>query len=326
MRSIRLGRTELEVSALSLGTWSHGGPNMAGTTPVGWTNFSREAARESLIAAHRCGIRHWDTADVYGAGRSEEMIGEIFQTVPRDEIVLASKVGWDPGPHGHFYEGAWVRRVLESALRRLQVDTIDIYYMHHCNFGPRDERLDEVMELMHRFRDEGKIRYIGLSDWNAKAIARVIHRVDPDVVQPFRCALYDCLAHTALRNAVSEMDAGLAFFSPLRHGLLLGKYDSPQEFEEGDFRSNVDGFKDANILDGVAKRARKLEERFGSGAGLIRALTGVLLEDSSNACALVGLRSTQQVESAAEAAEALSATDAEWIRDVYADCPGRTEP
>ena len=327
MRSIRLGKTELQVSALSLGTWSHGGPNQVGTRPVGWSGFDEETALESLRAAHRVGIRHWDTADVYGSGRSESLIGNVLKDIPREEIVLASKVGWDPGPYEHFYEGKWVRNQVESSLKRLGVDHMDLYYMHHCLFGPNDERLDEVMELMHRFKDEGKIRFIGLSDWDATAIARVIDRVEPDVVQPYRCMLYDSLSHTPLREAVDRLDAGLAFFSPLRHGLLLGKYEEATTFEEGDFRSNVEGFTDEELLKAMRQRARQIQERLGQGIPpVIRALTGTLLEDAPTACALVGLRNVRQVEMAVEASESLSAADAAWVRELYADCPGKTVP
>jgi len=294
---------------------------------VGWSNYDQEEALESLRAAHRTGIRHWDTADVYGSGKSESLIGSALKELPREDITLASKVGWDPGPYEHFYEGKWVRSQIETSLKRLGVDCLDLYYMHHCLFGPGDERLDEVMELMHRFKDEGKIRFIGLSDWDATAIARVIHRVEPDVVQPFRCMLYDSLSHEPLREAVESLDSGLAFFSPLRHGLLLGKYEEPTTFEEGDFRSNVEGFTDPEILDGVRQRAEKLQERFGQKtSAVIRGLTGTLLEDAPTSCALVGLRNVKQVEMAQEAAEALTSEEAAWVRDLYKDCPGKTTP
>ena len=326
MRTIRLGKTELQVSALSLGTWSHGGPNQVGTRPVGWSDFNEAEALESLRAAHRSGIRHWDTADVYGNGKSEERIGKILKEIPREDIILASKVGWDPGPHKHFYEGKWVRAQVETSLKRLGVEHMEIYYMHHCNFGKNDERLDEVMELMHRFKEEGKIRFIGLSDWDAKAISRVIRRVEPDVVQPYRCMLYDCLSHTPLREAITELDAGLAFFSPLRHGLLLGKYDEPTSFGEGDFRTNVESFKDDEILKGVKEKAQALQNRFGAETThVIRALTGALLDDASGACALVGMRNPAQVEAALEAGEGVSPEEAQWIRDLYSDCPGKSE-
>lgn len=327
MRTIRLGKTELQVSALSLGTWSHGGPNQVGPRAVGWSGFHEETALESLRAAHRVGIRHWDTADVYGSGKSETLIGKVLKELPREDIILASKVGWDPGPHDHFYEGKWVRNQVESSLKRLGIDCMDLYYMHHCHFGPGDERLDEVMELMHRFREEGKIRFIGLSDWDATAISRVIHRVEPDVVQPFRCMLYDSLSHGPLREAVDSLDAGLAFFSPLRHGLLLGKYEEPATFGDGDFRTSIEGFTDPDVLDGVRQRAEKLRDRFGpSTSAVIRGLTGTLLEDSPTACALVGLRNVQQVEMALEAASALSGEEAEWVRGLYEDCPGKVNP
>ncbi len=162
MEKVRLGRTELQVSNVSLGTWSHGGPNENEGRSVGWSGFDRDVARDSLVAAAEHRITHWDTADVYGSGRSETLIGEVLKELSRNDLCLATKVGWDRGPHDHFYHGSWVRQQLESSLRRLGTDHVEIYYMHHCNFGPNDERLDEVMELFHRFKDEGKIRHIGL--------------------------------------------------------------------------------------------------------------------------------------------------------------------
>ena len=96
MRRLRFGRCEAEVSAVSLGTWAYGGANKVGQRSVGWSGHDDHAARAALRAAHAAGITHWDTADVYGNGRSEQLIGGIWGDVPRDEVFVASKVGWDP--------------------------------------------------------------------------------------------------------------------------------------------------------------------------------------------------------------------------------------
>ena len=109
-------------------------------------------------------------------------------------------------------------------------------------------------DAMRRFRDEGKIRFIGLSDWDARKIMKFIERVDPDVVQPFRNIIDDEYDSSGLKAWVDAHDLGVAFFSPLKHGLLTGKYDEPQSFPEGDFRSTIAEFRDpyACELDALA--------------------------------------------------------------------------
>ncbi|HWW62482.1 MAG TPA: aldo/keto reductase, partial [Thermoanaerobaculia bacterium] len=170
MRRIRFGRTNIDVSAVSLGTWGHGGPNVSGGVPVGWTGHDDAQARAALVAAHRAGITHWDTADAYGAGHAERLIGSVWNEVPREEIFLATKFGWILGPANHPYDPKFMREQAEGSLRSLEVETIDLYYFHHCNFGPNDEYFDGALETMHRLRNEGKIRFIGLSDWNGQRI------------------------------------------------------------------------------------------------------------------------------------------------------------
>src|SRR5438309_2003461 len=188
MRTIRLGRTNVHVPAISLGTWGHGGPNTNEGASVGWTGHDDGLAREALIEAHRRGITHWDTADAYGGGHAEQLIGEVFAQVPRRDIFLATKFGWVKGPSNHFYDPHFMRSQCEQSLRNMRTDVIDLYYFHHCDFG---DYFEPALAMMRTLRHEGKIRFIGLSDWDASRIMRYIERVDPDVVQPFRNLLDD---------------------------------------------------------------------------------------------------------------------------------------
>ena len=119
-----------------------------------------------------------------------------------------------------------MREQAERSLRNMRTDVIDLYYFHHCDFGPDDVYFDGALETMRRLRDEGKVRFIGLSDWDASRIMRFIERVDPDVVQPYRNLVDDGYESSGLKQWVDRHDLGVAFFSPLKHGLLLGKYDS----------------------------------------------------------------------------------------------------
>ena len=319
MRTIRFGRTNVEVPAVSLGTWGHGGPNISEGASVGWSGHDDRLAKEALIAAYRHGITHWDTADAYGNGHAEELIGEVFGEVPRKEIFLASKFGWVKGPSNHFYDASFMRSQCERSLRNMRTDRLDLYYFHHCDFGPNDQYFDDALAMMRRLRDEGKVRFIGLSDWNGSKIMRFIERVDPDVVQPFRNLVDDTYASSGLKKWVDDHDLGVAFFSPLKHGLLLGKYDQPQEFPKGDFRSGIPQFRDRDFIERMRRARQETTRRFQNNQEpTLHAVVGALLTDNPTATVLLGQRNAKQVEAAAAIGEALSAADAAWVRDLYA--------
>ena len=319
MRTIRFGRTGVQVPAISLGTWGHGGPNVSDGASVGWTGHDDGAAHDALIRAYEAGITHWDTADAYGRGHAEQLIGQVWDRVPRERIFLATKFGWQKGPADHYYDPAFMRSQCEASLRNLRTDVIDLHYFHHCNFGPNDEYFDDALATMRSFRDEGKIRFIGLSDWDASRIMRFIERVDPDAVQPYRNLIDDQYESSGLKAYVDGHDLGVAFFSPLKHGLLLGKYTEPHEFPEGDFRRGVPEFRDAAFIARMQHARDEMTRHFaGHPEPVLHAVTGALLTGNPTACVLLGQRNPKQVEAAAAAGgDAVSEADAAWVRRVY---------
>ena len=142
MKTVRLGRTNVEVSTVGLGSWAFGGPKKVHGRPIGWFGAEEGRVRKSLLAAAEAGINHWDTADVYGDGAAETLLGKALSEVPRDQLFLASKVGWAAGPHSHYYHPQQIRKQLERTLGLLGTDYLDLYYLHHCDFGPSDEHFD----------------------------------------------------------------------------------------------------------------------------------------------------------------------------------------
>lgn len=319
MRTIRLGRTERRVAALSFGTWSHGGAKTVGRQEVGWSGHDDDDARAALELAAEHGVLHWDTADVYGDGQAEELIGSVLANVGRDRVFLATKIGWDPGPHGHAYHPRQIRERLERSLALLKTDHVDLYYFHRCEFGREDAYLDDAVATFRELREEGKIAHIGLSDWDLHKLARYAGVVDPDVVQPYRNVLEDTYEESGLKSWVDEKDAGVAWFSPLKHGLLLGKYDAPTTFPEGDMRNRIEGFRDAELIDHLRRCRERVTERFGDRTAepVLTAVLGVLLEDTPTGCVLLGMRNRRHVEAAAAVGDALSPEDAEWVRTLY---------
>jgi myo-inositol catabolism protein IolS len=320
MRTIRLGRTNISVPAVSLGTWGHGGPRVTESgESVGWSGHDDAQAKEALVAAYRAGITHWDTADAYGDGHSEELIGEVWDVVPRAEIFLATKFGYIHGPAQHPYDPKFMREQAERSLRNMRTDVLDLYYFHHCDFGPDDRYFDGALETMHRLRDEGKVRFIGLSDWDASRVMRFIERVDPDVVQPYRNLVDDDYESSGLKQYVDTHDLGVAFFSPLKHGLLLGKYNETVDYGKGDFRSNVSDFRDPEAIERYKRAAAAMRERFGNSSSepVMHAVIGALLTNNPTACVLLGQRNAKQVSAAASVGEALSESDARWVAAQY---------
>jgi aryl-alcohol dehydrogenase-like predicted oxidoreductase len=318
MQTIRFGRTNARVPTISLGTWGHGGPNTSEGIAVGWSGHDDRLAKEALLAAYRGGITHWDTADAYGNGHAEQLIGEVFSQVPRSAIFLATKFGWVKGPSDHYYDVNFMRSQCERSLRNLRTDSVDLYYFHHCDFGPNDEYFDDALATMRQLRDEGKFRFIGLSDWDSSRIMRFISRVDPDVVQPYRNLIDDAYESSGLKRWVDAHDLGVAFFSPLKHGLLLGKYEAPQEFPAGDFRSRIPEFHDAVFIARMRRARDEVAKHFpDQREPVLHALTGALLSGNPTATVLLGQRNPKQVEAASAAGQPLTPDQAAWVRRVY---------
>jgi aryl-alcohol dehydrogenase-like predicted oxidoreductase len=317
MKHITFGRTNERVSTISLGTWAYGGGNVSGGRSVGWADQADSDSRNALIQAWKSGVNHWDTADVYGNGRSEKIIGKMWDVVPRDDIFLATKVGWNKGGYDNYYHPNMIREHLESSLKNLQTNVIDLHYFHHSNFDTQTI-LDDALALFHRFRDEGKIRFIGLSDWDSIKIMKYIDHINPDVIQPYRNVMDDPYESSGLKAWVEKNNAGIAFFSPIKNGLLTGKYDKPPVFKKGDFRRNVEDFQDSELLKKLKQNKSFLENHFEDHPQpVLHGLLGALLTDSPTGCVLLGQRNEEQVLAAAELGDPLSEADARMVKELY---------
>jgi len=318
LRKIILGRTGAEVSAISLGTWSYGGANKSGKLPVGWAGQSDDDSKLALKRAWELGINHWDTADVYGNGRSEQVIGSMWKSIPRNNIFLATKVGWDRGYKKRWYDIDIMRQNMERSLKNLKTDCVDLMYLHHCNFGENEEYFDEANEVIRKFKEEGKTRFIGLSDWSSNKIMQFIERCDPDVVQPLRNVIDDTYESSGLKNYVDNHNLGICFFSPIKHGLLTGKYTKPAQFEDGDFRSREKGFSDMEFLQKMLDNKAKLDGRFSDCINpVMHGVVNALFSDSPTGCALLGQRNVDQVEAATTLGDLLSNEDSDWVKNLY---------
>lgn len=317
MRRVRLGRTGVEISAVGVGTWAHGGPVERKGVSVGWSEQSDDDSREALRRAHERGIDHWDTADVYGDGRSEQLIGTVFRDIPRHSVFLATKGGWNKRGFDSYYHRDTMRLNIEQSLRNLQTETIDLYYLHHCNF-PSMTTAEDAIEALRRARDAGKIRFIGLSDWDMHKLFAWAKRLDPDVVQAYRNVLDDAWCASGLQDDVAIHDRGVVFFGPLKQGFLLGKHEAPPVFTAGDYRRNIPDFQDIERLAMVRAGREAMKERFRQyPEPLLQGLIGTLWNDASSASVLIGQRNPTQVDSAANVSDVTSAEDAAFVRALF---------
>ncbi len=318
MRKIILGRTSAKVSAISLGTWSYGGENKVGKRAVGWGGQSDSDSITALKRAWDLDINHWDTADVYGDGRSEQLIGLMWKEIHRHNIFLATKVGWDMGKYSHWYNPNHMRHNIERSLVNLKTDFIDLMYLHHCNFGKNDEYFDDAIDVIQKFQEEGKVRFIGLSDWSSKKIMQYIDKFDPDVIQPYRNVMDDTYNSTGLKDYIDTNNLGVCFFSPIKHGLLTGKYSKPATFKNGDFRKHQSEFSNKKIIDIMIKNKSELERRFDMHPNpVMYGIVNALFTDAPTGCALLGQRNINQVETAATLGDVLKDDDAQWVKNLY---------
>jgi len=319
MIKITLGKTGEKVPIISLGTWSFGKKSVSKGTSVGWSKQSDSDSKLALKKAYSDDITHWDTADVYGDGHSEKLIGTVWKKVPRKKIFLATKVGWDSGPYNYWYNPEYMKEKMERSLKNLKTDYVDLIYLHHCNFGKNNELLDGACETINRFKEEGKTKYIGLSDWSSNRILQFIDKVNPDVIQPLYNVYDTEYVTSGLKKHVKKNNMGVCYFSPIKHGLLTGKYKKIPVFPEGDFRRTVKEFKNIDFIKKMSVNKNKIQTRFSNilEQPVMHAIIGAILFDNPTACALLGQRNQKQVDFASTLGNILNKEDAEWVLSLY---------
>jgi aryl-alcohol dehydrogenase-like predicted oxidoreductase len=227
--TVPLGSQSLRVSAQGLGC-------------MGMSAFyGPDDEQESVATLERAlelGVTFWDTAELYGMGANEELVGRTLRG-RRDRVVLATKFGIVPEPTGgdrtrRRYDGgpANVRRSAEASLRRLGTDHVDLYYQHRPDPGvPVEDTVGAMAELVA----EGKVRYLGLSEVDAGLVERA-HAVHPVTAVQSEYSLWTRDVEEVLPT-LRRLGIGLVAYSPLGRGFLTGRFSSPADFTEDDFRS-----------------------------------------------------------------------------------------
>lgn len=231
MKYRSLGRTDIQVSEIGFGAWGIGGYT-AGHTSYGETDD--RVSRAALARALDVGINFFDTSSIYGYGRSECLIGEVFHG-RRDQVVIATKAGFTAYDRSPDYSAAYLRRSLEESLQRLRSDYVDLLQLHN----PTSEVLHEnsgIFRTLEMFRQEGKIRAYGLSIKSPEEGAMAICKQGVPVIQ-INLNMMDLRAlDCGLLAAAEERGTGVIARTPLCFGFLSGKVAPNTVFRKGDHR------------------------------------------------------------------------------------------
>jgi aryl-alcohol dehydrogenase-like predicted oxidoreductase len=238
----RLGRDGPEVSAIGLGC-------------MGMSEFYGSGSEpESIATIHHAldrGVTFLDTADMYGVGRNEELVGRAIRD-RRDAVFLATKFGNVRGPNGEFLgvrgDPDYVRSACEASLKRLGVETIDLYYQHRVD---QNVPIEDTVGEMVRLKEEGKLRFLGLSEAAPDTIRRA-QAVHPITAVQTELSLWSRDAEADVLPTVRELGIGYVAYSPLGRGFLTGQITSPDDFPEDDFRRFHPRFTGENFERNIA--------------------------------------------------------------------------
>ena len=294
MRYRRLGASELDVSVISLGSWL--------TYGVG---VERDRAIACVRRALDVGINLIDTANVYGRGAAETLLGEALAGVPRDSYVLATKVFGEMGPDDKGLSRVQIGKQLDASLKRLRVDHVDLYQCHR--YDPNTP-LEETMEALTAAVKAGKTRYIGFSEWSPKNIedAIALNGVERFVSsQPQYSLLWrrpeKSVIPLSAANGISQI-----VWSPLAQGVLTGKYTPgappPQESRAAseDMSGPIRGWMRPEVLASV-ERLKPIAAQ--AGASLAQFALAWVLREPNVASAIIGASRPDQVDENAAAAD-----------------------
>jgi aryl-alcohol dehydrogenase-like predicted oxidoreductase len=311
-KRVRLGVTDLQVSPIAFGTWQLGGE---------WGEFDEHEGIAAIRQARELGVNFFDTAQGYGFGASERLLGHALRDDldhRRHEVVIATKGGLRMTDDGLVRDSspAWIRSGVEDSLAALAVDHIDVYQVH---WPDPDTPFAETAGALGELVDGGKIRHVGVSNFDAAQMAEFAQTRPVETLQPpyhlFRRDIED-----EVLPYCREHDIGVLVYGPLAHGLLTGALDEDTRFAPDDWRSGAPFFKGEDYRRNL-EVVRELE-RFASdelGASVSELAIAWTLANPAVQVAIVGARHPQHIEASVAAAEvSLSQADLEQIERIMA--------
>ncbi|MBW1998181.1 MAG: aldo/keto reductase [Deltaproteobacteria bacterium] len=288
MKKRRLGKSPIHVTTIIMGTWQAG--------KAMWPGVSDSESRDAIRCAFKAGITTFDTAEGYGNGHSERLLGESLAHV-REKVIFATKVSQNHLEYGQ------VMAACDRSCKNLKTDYIDIYQIHWPagSWGSKKVPIGETMEAMNDLKAKGKIKAIGVSNFSRAQIEEASRFGTIDCLQP-PYSLFWRHAERELLPYCIENGITILAYSPLAQGLLTGKFGKDLKLPPGDNRSKNKLFRAENMrraLDAI-ERLRPIAERNGLTLAQL-ALSWVISHPGT--CAIAGARNPQQVLENAKAGD-----------------------
>jgi aryl-alcohol dehydrogenase-like predicted oxidoreductase len=322
MQKRRLGKTDLELTTVGLGTWAMGGP-----WEFGWGPQDDDEAIGAIIAALDSGINWIDTAPAYGLGQSEELIAQALKQTNHKPII-ATKCGilWnDKKQKITCLKKESIRNECHNSLRRLNVNIIDLYQMH---WPDPEEDFEEAWEEMLKLVDEGKVRYAGVCNFNVKQLER-IRKIGPAVSlqPPYNMLRRD--VEVELLDYCARQQMGVVAYSPMQRGLLTGKF-SPQRLANlapDDHRKRSPDFQEPRFSAALelVEHLKKIAAR--NGRTCAQLAVSWVLRRSEVTAAIVGARRPRQIIETAPASDwILNRKDVEEIEKLLDEYQAKINP
>lgn len=286
MKFRKLGQSDLNCSVIGLGTWG-----MAGSF---WGKVDDDQSIATIRAGLEAGINLIDTAPVYGDGHSEEVVGKALEGLKREDIVLATKCG------RFTCETEKIRQELETSLKRLKTDYIDLYQVH----WPDDKvPFEETFGELENMRKQGKIRYIGVSNFSVEQTEEASKYCQIVSTQPQYSLLVRDIEKDILPYCV-EKNIGILSYGSIGAGALTGKFKEKPVFKEDDERASFYTFFQEQNWPKTKQMIDTLEEIAAShGKPTVHAAINWVLKQKGISVALVGARTPEQVRMNAQAAD-----------------------
>jgi aryl-alcohol dehydrogenase-like predicted oxidoreductase len=301
LQTVKFAKTGMEITPIGFGAWAIGGGGWA----AAWGPQDDDEAVGAIRRAVELGVNWVDTAAVYGLGHSEELVAQALKSVPESErpyVFTKCSLVWDGGGDiSNVLEKDSVKRECEESLRRLQTDVIDLYQIH----WPRpDEYIEEGWEAMAELKDEGKVRHIGVSNFDVSQMERIGEIAPVETLQPPYNMLNRGVEEEILPYC-GENDIGVIVYSPMRSGLLTGKMTPERvaNLPSDDWRRNAQDFQEPRLSRNL--ELVELLEEIGADHGLSPGEVAIAwtLRHPAVTAAIVGGRRPDQVDGIIGAAE-----------------------
>ncbi len=301
MQTRKFGNTGMETTTIGFGSWAVGGSGWA----AGWGPQDDEESVGAIRRALELGINWIDTAAVYGLGHSEEVVVRALKGVPEGErpyVFTKCSMVWDEnGEIGHNLKADSVKRECEESLRRLNTDVIDLYQIHWPN---PDEEIEEGWQAMAELKEEGKVRHIGVSNFDVSQMKRAQAIASIDSLQP-PYSMLDRGIEDEILPYCREQNIAVIVYSPMQSGLLTGEMtrERAESLPEDDWRSRARAFNEPQLSKnlGLVDLLREIGGRHDASPAEV-AIAWTLLHPAVTA-AIVGSRRPDKVDGVVGAAD-----------------------